>query len=146
MRFSGGSALFGLGSMAVIAAVVAGLFVLGSPADERARRMDRRRVEDLQGVMAATDLYWTRHGSLPTSLDNLMAEPGVSVSTRDPNNGEIYGFQPVDSIQYEVCASFETESEKISGDPDRDLWVHGSGPQCFQLEAKDITDQGSGQE
>jgi hypothetical protein len=103
---------------AVIAAVVAGLLVIG--------------------IMVATDLYWTRHSRLPASLDDLGAEPGLRISTADPKNSETYGYQLLDSIHYEVCASFERESGEISRNPARDLWTHGTGLQCFQLEAKEL--------
>jgi hypothetical protein len=117
---------------------VAGLFVLGSPSEERARRLDRRRVADLQAIAAATDLYWTRHSRLPASLDELNAEPGVKISTGDPAASESYGYQPLDSIRYELCASFERETEATSRGTARNLWAHGSGRQCFQLEAEEI--------
>ncbi len=173
MKTSPGSVLFGASVATVIVAVVAGLFILGSPMDERARRVDDRRVADLHGIVAATDLYWTRHSRLPASLDDLTAEPGVSISTGDPVSSEIYGYQPLDSAHYEVCASFERESAETSGDPAmippivqescqichrpgsvapnqggeavtahiqlRNLWAHGSGRQCFQLQAEEIT-------
>ena len=134
-----GTVLFGAAVTTVIAAVVAGLFVLGSPTEERARRMDDRRVADLQAIVAATDLYWTRHSRLPATLDDLTAEPGVKISTGDPVSSEIYGYQPVDSTRYEVCASFERESRETSRDPESNLWAHGSGRQCFRLEAEEIT-------
>ncbi len=142
MKLPPGSVLFGVAVTTVITAVVAGLFILGSPLEERARRVDDRRVADLQGIVAATDLYWTRHSRLPASLDDLTAEPGVRISTGDPASSEIYGYQPLDSAHYEVCASFERESGETSRDPARaarNLWAHGSGRQCFQLEAEEIT-------
>ncbi len=142
MKFPTGSVLLGASVTTVITAVVAGLFVLGSPMDERARRVDDRRVADLQGIVASTDLYWTRHSRLPASLDELNAEPGVTISTSDPASSEIYGYQPLDSAHYEVCANFERESGETSRDPARaarNLWAHGSGRQCFQLEAEEIT-------
>jgi hypothetical protein len=138
MRPSAGPVLLGAAVTAVVAAVVAGLFVLGSPSAERARRVDARRVGHLQAIAAATDLYWTRHSQLPTSLDELDAEPGVNINRRDPASGEFYGYQPLDSIGYELCAGFETESEQTSGYPARNLWAHGSGRQCFRLEAKEV--------
>ena len=53
MKLSPGSVFLGTAATAVIAAIVAGLFVLGSPSEERARRIDDRRVADLKGIMAA---------------------------------------------------------------------------------------------
>jgi len=139
MKISPGSLFIGAAVVAVVVATVAGLSVLGSPAEERARRIDDRRVAELQGIKAATDLYWTRHSGLPASLVDLTAEPGVTISTADPASSEAYGYQPLGSIRYEVCASFERESGEISRDPAKDLWIHGSGRQCFRLKAEDIT-------
>jgi hypothetical protein len=139
MKLSPGSLLLGASATAVITAVVAGLFIIGSPMEERARRIDDRRVADLQGIAAATDLYWTRHSRLPASLDDLTAEPGVRIRTGDPTSSEIYGYQSVDSTHYEMCATFERESGEISSDPASNLWAHGSGRQCFQLAAEEIT-------
>ena len=42
MKLSPGSVLLGAAVTVVVAAVVAGLFVLGSPQEERTRRIDRR--------------------------------------------------------------------------------------------------------
>ena len=138
MKLSPESVFIGAAGGAVIAAVTAGLFVIGSPMEERARRIDDRRVTDLQGIMAATDLYWTRYSRLPASLDDLTAEPGVRINTTDPASSEIYGYQPLDSLDYEVCATFEQASGEITREPTRDLWAHGPGRQCFELEAEDI--------
>ena len=139
MKLTPGTVLFGAAAAMVLSAVAAGLFILGSPTEERARRIDRRRVTDLQGIVAAADLYWTRHSRLPASLDDLTAEPGVKISTGDPASSEIYGYQVLDSASYEVCANFERESGETSRDPEKNLWAHGSGRQCFRLEAEEIT-------
>jgi hypothetical protein len=139
MKLSPGSVLLGASVTTVVAAVVAGLFVLGSPSEERARRVDARRVAHLQAIAAATDLYWTRHSRLPSSLDELQAEPGVSINTRDPASSEFYEYQPRDGGDYELCASFERESDETSMARASNLWAHGSGRQCFQLEAEEIT-------
>ena len=61
MNLSPRSIVFGASVAAVVAAVAAGLIILGSPAQERERRIDDRRVADLHGIAAATNLYWSRH-------------------------------------------------------------------------------------
>jgi hypothetical protein len=68
MKLTPGTVLFGAAVATVITAVAAGLFILGSPTEERARRIDDRRVADLKGIVAATDLYWTRHSGSPVRL------------------------------------------------------------------------------
>ena len=138
MKLSSESVLLGASVMTVIAAVGVGLFILGSPMEERARRFDNRRVEDLEGIVDATELYWTRHSRLPVSLDELTAEPGVRIKIADPENSETYGYQAVDSTHYEVCASFEQESGETSSNSARNLWAHDSGLHCFTVEAEEI--------
>lgn len=138
MKPSPTTALLGGALLVITTAVVAGLFVLGSPSEERGRRLDHRRVRDLQAIKAATDLYWTRNTRVPASLEELTAEPGVSISTQDPERSLEYGYRPLDSLRYEVCASFASASEETATDPERNLWAHGAGQQCFQLEARRI--------
>jgi type II secretory pathway pseudopilin PulG len=166
MNLSPRSIALGASVATVVAAVAVGLVLLGSPAQERERRIDDRRVADLHGITAAAELYRTRHGRLPESLDDLAAEPGLRINTRDPTSSELYGYRVLDDGRYEVCATFAAESgpptESASiiqrscqgchgqgssaaagiGDPVaahlelRDLWAHGSGRQCFRMQAR----------
>lgn len=166
MNLSPRSIALGVSGTVVVAAVVVGLVLLGNPAQERERRIDDRRAADLHAVAAATDLYWARHGRLPASLDDLAAEPGLRISTRDPTSSEMYGYRALEDGRYEVCATFAAESAGPTGstsilqrscqachapgspvatrvdDPAaarlglRDLWAHGSGRQCFEMEAR----------
>jgi hypothetical protein len=138
MRPSSGWLLAVGAGAVVVVAIAVGLFVLGSPSDERARRTDDRRVSDLQGIKAAVDLYWTRHSVVPASMTDLTAEPGVRIGVSDPVSSDPYGYQALDTLSYEVCATFEAESDEIAREETRDLWAHGSGAQCFRLEAEDI--------
>ncbi len=139
MKSRPGWLLYGGAVLAVLGALVAGMYTLGSPKEERARRIDERRVADLQGITAATDLFWSRNSELPASMEELTAEPGVSISTADPLTAEAYGYQSLDSIRYGVCATFEGKSEEMSLKPSEDLWAHGPGRQCFQLKAEEVT-------
>ena len=173
MRPRPGTVLFGASLTMVVGAVAVGLFVLGTPAEERARRVDDRRVADLQAIAAATDLYWTRHAGLPASLEDLAADPGITISTDDPDGAPGYSYRAVGSALFEVCASFDGESAGTLVRPAlappiikescvvchssdsvatgqrqealnpharlQSLWAHGSGRQCFELQAEAIT-------
>ena len=178
MRLSPRFIALGAAGAAVVAAVAFGLILLGSPAQERTRRIDARRVADLHGIAAATNLHWSRHSRLPASLDDLAAAPGLRINTRDPVRSETYGYKTLDSLRYELCATFDGESRAGPGeatpvppagpgeptavppvvqmscqgchaaarirvdDPvtgqfnPRDLWTHGIGRQCFQLQVR----------
>jgi hypothetical protein len=124
-------------TVAVAAAVVAGIYVLGSPSEERSRRLDGRRVQDLAGISRAVDLYWTRESRFPASLDQLRADTGAGITLVDPLTGAPYDYRPLEDGQYELCASFEGDS----ADTDRldsGFWTHRAGRQCFQREARAI--------
>ena len=125
-------------TVAVTAAVVAGIYVLGSPLDERARRLDERRVEDLSGISQAIDVYWTRQSSLPASLDRLRPETGANVTVADPVTGAPYEYMVLDARRYRLCAKFDTDSATTDGEPGRyefagvsPEWQHPAGRYCF---------------
>ena len=131
-------------SATVAAAVVFGLVRLGPPSDERSRRLDERRTEDLRGITRAVDLYWTRHGRLPASIKDLSGESGLKVSARDPGTAQTYELRVLDTATYELCASFErtsTEPGNSAGrtpDVSEDFWSHGVGRRCFRLDAQEV--------
>ena len=128
--------LLGILTVAVVAiVVVTGLFVLGSPGVERVRRLDVRRAADLQRLAASTDVFWTRHQRLPSSLDELADGDGLVVPRHDPS-GEDYGYRVTGTRSYELCAKFQTDSAALPNTAGADFWSHPEGRQCFQLEAK----------
>lgn len=121
--------------LVVVAAVIAGLFLIGSPAEERARRVDARRVDALRQISGVVDLYWTRHGRLPDSLGALVGEPGVALETVDPKTGDPYGYRVLSDSTYELCASFEMPSPEGAGRIGGDWWFHEAGTTCYPLKA-----------
>ncbi len=128
-------AVMGVVVVAVVSAIVGGILVLGSPADERMRRLDERRVDDLVAIARAADLFWTRHDRLPASLEELSAEPGASASTADPGTGAPYGYAVVGGAAYELCATFGRSATLEGQRLEADFWAHGEGRQCFRREA-----------
>jgi hypothetical protein len=128
----------GLVTVAVLAAIAAGIGLIGSPADERVRQLDERRVQDLTGVARTVDLFWTRNGRLPASLDELAKEPGASITTSDPSTNAAYEYQAIDARTYELCAQFETDSAELRRPGGTDFWSHGPGRQCFRREAQKV--------
>lgn len=132
----------------VIAAVAGGLWILGSPAQERVDRLDDRRIADLQRIEQAVNLHWTRQQRLPASLDELSREPGVRISLHDPLTMEPYAYQPLGENRFEVCAVFEggegagsATRDPAYGPRERSIvtfWSHGAGRQCFQPATRNL--------
>lgn len=127
-----GCVIFVVGS-----AVVAGLLVISSPAEERARRIDDRRVRDLADIDRAIDRYWSQNAALPKDLEELARHFGAGLSIRDPTSGSLYEYGIVQAPKYELCATFEGPSRP---EPSRasDFWRHGGGRQCFPLVAQNL--------
>jgi type II secretory pathway pseudopilin PulG len=121
----------GVGVAIVLLAIVIGLAVIGSPADERARRLDERRVRALQGLAGAVDEYWRVRGRLPQSIAELIRDPRAVTDTRDPVSGQEYVYRTVTDRTYQLCADFERQSVGVS---DATLWAHRPGRHCFDLD------------
>jgi hypothetical protein len=122
----------------VTAAIGAGIYLLGSPAAERARRFDERRVEDLSGIARALDIYWTRSSRLPASLQELQTEFGTTVRVTDPATDVPYEFRTLQGGKYEICASFDGGSRDSDRGVDAGFWSHRAGRQCFQRAAESV--------
>ncbi|MDX1429680.1 MAG: hypothetical protein R3282_05300 [Rhodothermales bacterium] len=116
----------------VAAAVVAGLILTGSPTDERMRRLDMARTDDLRAIHSAVRGYWRRHDRLPEALSEFAQEPDFSPDIRDPESDEVYPYRRLDSTAFELCAVFSLPS--IQPERGTDFWFHGAGRQCFFLE------------
>jgi hypothetical protein len=122
-----------LAVLVVLGALGGGFYLVGPPAAERARRMDMRRESDLQRLRLAADLYWTRNGRLPATLDDLAKEAGTQIYSQDPESGQRYSYSVKSGDIYELCAEFVVESEDRGG-----FWSHPRGQHCYTITAKHI--------
>ena len=130
-------------AVVVLSGVIVGICLLDSPAQERLRRLDERRVDDLRELSYEVDFYWTREGILPTSLEELSSEPGVFVNLLDPETGQPYEYRVLSSNTYELCAVFALDTAAEQDRFYKDVWSHGPGRQCFQMEAQAIVNRNS---
>jgi hypothetical protein len=122
---------------AVFAAMIAGLVIVGPPSEARARKLDDRRVEDLRSLAGAVDLYRSRRGSLPASLQEATREQRDSSAPGDPLTGQPYPYRVVSVDKYELCADFQ----RASGSESRDwgFWSHARGHRCFELTSQSVS-------
>ena len=118
-------------SLAVLAAIAGGIRAIGSPAAERVRQLDARRVSDLQDLQRAVELHWSSTGALPGTLDELRGRAHPPPADRDPVTGRAYDYRRINEMRYEVCAEFSASSSLPEARPRRDVWSHAAGRQCF---------------
>lgn len=109
--------------------VVTGIMIIGPPSEERARRIDSRRVEELQRISRSVEAYYSSRKQLPSSLEELAAEANLAILVaRDPVTAQPYGYRKIDETSYELCGVFDRKSEESQFG---EFWVHSVGKQCF---------------
>jgi hypothetical protein len=125
----------------VLLVVLLGMWIAGSPATARRQELDQRRVLELSNLSSAIDGEYQGYGHFPPTLDRLMqGRPRAGLAFRDPVTHAPYGYQVLDSVRYELCATFVAPDSVgpygTSVDP---FWRHGAGRTCFTFEVKRAT-------
>lgn len=118
----------------VVASVLAGAaFVLDPPGLQRQRRLDERRIHDLDRLSDEVNAWYGAHKHLPPDVKALVAGRTAPISTSDPVSYAPYEYLPHEHGQYHLCAVFATEAGSTYrlGIEAR----HGKGRHCFALDA-----------
>lgn len=126
----------------VLGSIILGFFVVGTPKDQRNRRFDESRTQDLQSLQEQVIYYWQRKKTLPPTLDNLSDDIIGYVVPTDPDSKQSYEYTIVDPLKFELCAVFSIKSDDY-GISDKDMmytspydatqqnWKHEAGRECF---------------
>jgi len=119
----------------VVSAIVVGLWISGSPAEQRMLRADDLRISDLQRLSRSIQDFFDSTESLPSDLDVLLNGWASDEIPRDPETDQFYTYEIVDERRFRLCAEFALDSR-----PNRqpDFWSHGSGNQCFAFDYSDV--------
>lgn len=120
-----------------------GLAISGTPAAERARRVDERRIDDLRNIreeITRLCLGTTRHEAqrgrrieepLPANLEALRKRarnrrPRIT----DPETGEPYGYEILSDSRFRIGARFDTARDE----PWNAVWNHTAGQTWFEFD------------
>lgn len=122
----------------ILASLIGGFVIVGSPAQQRLVRFDEQRIMDLQSIQWQVTNYWQYKDVLPVDLASLN-DPlaGFSVPV-DPETGASYSYRVVDSLVFELCAEFDTERQDGELAPKYETydmngnWDHSTGVVCFE--------------
>ncbi len=135
---------YGVG-LVVLIAIVSGFFIVGTPAEIRAKKQDALRLNDLQNIQWQVVNYWQQKEELPASLQEMEDPISGNVTPVDPATKEPYGYRATGRLTFEICATFAMEggNQMMNGrsvpmDPSiapamlkEDNWQHDAGEQCF---------------
>jgi len=126
----------------VFGSIIGGFFIVGTPIEQRQRRMDEQRIADLQNIQMQIIDYWTRKSSLPKALVDLQDNiSGFSVP-QDPDLKKDYEYRSVEKLKFELCAEFARSNlnDPVNGrntmgaypvGPAQQSWGHETGRVCF---------------
>lgn len=138
--------LAGVLMVLVIASVIIGVYLIGSPADQRNRRFDDTRIQALQSLQSEVINYWTQKEILPSELKQLEDSISGFKLPVDPESNKNYEYAVKGDLSFELCADFTTDSVDFSnskmpntyytgisypGDPYQQNWNHKIGRTCF---------------
>ncbi|MBI1971613.1 MAG: hypothetical protein HYS52_02090 [Candidatus Wildermuthbacteria bacterium] len=144
---SGAKAFAGVVILLVVAFIAYGIFITGTPGQQRAAQFDQRRISDLQQISYAIDAYWERENQLPASFDDLgkgKVPYAYVQSVKDPRTQEPYEYRLLGEKTYELCADFETDSKQVQARAkipvpfSEETWEHGIGRACFEREVRGL--------
>lgn len=125
--------------VAVVATVVAALFVMETPTHERAERLDAIRVQQLQLLSQRLDVHFEMEDELPDSIVEVVV--GSDDTFKDPVTGEPYAYKPTGERTYRLCATFDTAQDpQATGRQDE--WRHPAGQHCFERQARPVVRPG----
>lgn len=140
-----------ISSLIVLATLVAGFFVVGTPSQQRARRFDETRINNLQLIQNQLLNYWIQKEKLPEQINELTKDQlsGFALPV-DPETGINYGYHKLTAFSFDLCADFKTDSKnypefpgenppyptpvllRFSKDHPSNTWTHGKGETCFE--------------
>ncbi|MBI3626763.1 hypothetical protein HY224_01835, partial [Candidatus Uhrbacteria bacterium] len=138
--------IFGWAVCAVVGAViVAGFWMAGLPQSQRLRRLDERRVSDLQNIQSQIIYFWQQKNKLPEDMGQLKDSLSGYEAPADLVSGKPYQYGKSGALGFQLCADFSTSSDNPAyGVPPtpksvpyppgayfQDNWSHAQGHICF---------------
>lgn len=122
-------------------AVIWGIVLAGSPGNERERKFDDRRVDDLRAIQ--NEITNIAYGNkpvrpdapvvpVPQTLEEVQAQAVYQkLNLTDPETGTPYIYRVQSATQYQLCATFS-----FPRDMSYDIfWNHPAGDYCFDIDA-----------
>lgn len=126
----------------VIASIVAGFFIVGTPQEARMHRIDQEKIYHLQSIQSQIVSYWQQKQRLPIQLAELNDSLSSFSVPVNPETRLPYDYEVIGTTSFKLCAEFNTaSSDGFTRDSDvsvpitidtYDNWQHGLGRHCFE--------------
>lgn len=121
----------------ILAAIIAGFLIAGSPAKERARKFDDQRVSNLQTIQSEIVSYWQRKKMLPEELSVLNDSIRGFNVPNDPKTKAPYRYEVTGPESFTLCVMFDMDSaDSVTREYMYEgwgaNWQHNAGEKCFE--------------
>jgi hypothetical protein len=131
-------------AVVILASIIWGFSVLGSPQTQRLIKYDNQKIMNLQEIQWQVISYWQMNGMLPASLEQMKANKEYyAVIPKDTQLEKDYVYKKTGEMTFELCAEFNKENTKNQNGYEiqvsypkgsviqNENWNHGVGEQCF---------------
>jgi len=128
----------------VVLTIIAGFFIIGTPAQARVARMDAQKVSDMQSIQWQIVNYYQQKQALPQTLDQLQDPISGYMIPNQPETNKPYEYKLRGGLSFELCADFggvstrqeglsmaEPAALRLKGDLGVGSWQHDKGNECF---------------
>lgn len=95
----------------ILASVIAGFFIVGTPQEQRRIKFDDQRISDLQNIQGQIINYWINKNALPVILTDLNDSISGFFVPQDPETKAPYIYKITGLLSFELCATFKTSSK-----------------------------------
>jgi len=121
----------------ILAVIVFGFYLTGSPSENRTYRRDEVRVADLGTLRDAVNWYRREEKQAPTSLDSILqnctGKTGYRCSRLQNMNMDDFEYSVTGEKTFQLCATFERAAPFLRGNERNATRPsdHNAGRQCY---------------
>lgn len=126
-------------SVVVYAAILGAFIAVGSPAKQRAIRLDLERVEHLSVIQYQLTEYYREKQELPEQLTDMTTGVTAYIPPTDPETDAAYIYTKSSDVDFELCATFvfdhkegRNQSYRYSAGGIQNDWEYKAGKYCFE--------------
>ncbi len=94
----------------VFATIVIGFVLIGSPVQQRLKRLDDQRSNALNAIDSELITYWNQQQDLPDSLAEIEERIYDKNLVKDPETKEYYTYTKISKDAFKLCANFALEN------------------------------------
>ncbi|MCK9578042.1 DUF5671 domain-containing protein [bacterium] len=120
----------------VLVVLISSFFIIESPAEARARKLDQKIINNFETIKRGLETYYRDNQKLPESLKVLEEQNYSYVDSKEFKEGEsekYYDYKVIEGKRFELCATFNSSS--VIGGKETAYnsanWKHDKGYQCI---------------